>query len=46
VGIGGRQVQTIADNGEYMPPTLRWHPGGSHRAYAAQFLQTPDEFRR
>jgi len=27
VDIGGRQVQTIAYNGEYMPPTLRLHPG-------------------
>jgi suppressor of ftsI len=25
--IGGRQVQIIAYNGEYMPPTLRLHPG-------------------
>ena len=27
VDIGGRQVQTIAYNGEYMPPTLRLRPG-------------------
>ena len=27
VDIGGRQVQTIAYNGNYIPPTLRLHPG-------------------
>ncbi len=43
VNIGTHQIDTITYSGEYIPPTLRVHPGGPHRADAAQLIEPSDE---